>query len=127
MEIFFYICVLVCSFIAGMGIGGGSIFLLISSIFSMCEYRQAQIYNLIMFIAVGISSTIYSIKNKKIDMYIFKKIIFFIIIGSFIGIYVNKIVDIELSQKIFLGFMIVLGFYEIISSLKQMLKGKIRK
>ena len=124
MEILFYVFIVICSFIAGMGIGGGSIFLLVSSIINICDFKQAQIYNLIMFIAVGISSSIYSIKNKKIDFEIFKKLIFFIIIGSIIGVFLNKIVDIKISQKIFLIFMALMGIYEIISSLKQFFYAK---
>lgn len=119
MEILFYIFIIFCSAVAGMGIGGGSIFLLLVSIFNVCDFKEAQIYNLIMFVGVGISCAIYSIKNKKIDFSIFKKIIFFIIVGSIIGVFINKLVDIEIAKKIFLVFMALMGLYEIISSLKQ--------
>ena len=126
MEILFYFFAIICSIIAGMGIGGGSIFLLLCSIFGVCEYTESQIYNLVMFIAVGISTSIFNIKNKNIEIKFFKKIIIFIIIGSILGVFVNKIVDKTISQKIFLGFMLILGIYEIISSLKNMYMGKIK-
>ncbi len=126
MEILFYFFAIICSIIAGMGIGGGSIFLLLCSIFGVCEYTESQIYNLVMFIAVGISTSIFNIKNKNIEIKFFKKIIIFIILGSILGVFVNKIVDKTISQKIFLGFMLILGIYEIISSLKNMYMGKIK-
>ena len=126
MGILFYVFVMICSVIAGMGIGGGSIFILLCSIFSICEYQQSQMYNLIMFIAVGLSASFYNIKNKKIDTKILKKIIIFLIIGSVIGTFTNKLVDKDLSYKIFLAFMLLLGIYEIISSLKNIYKGKIK-
>ena len=126
MEILFYFFAIICSIIAGMGIGGGSIFLLLCSIFGVCEYTESQIYNLVMFIAVGISTSIFNIKNKNIEIKFFKKIIIFIILGSILGVFENKIVDKTISQKIFLGFMLILGIYEIISSLKNMYMGKIK-
>ena len=53
--------------IAGMGIGGGSIFILLTTIFSIFEHKEAQSYNLIMFVIVGIFATISNFKNKNID------------------------------------------------------------
>ena len=120
----FYILILVGSIVAGMGIGGGSIFLLLTSIFNTCDFYEAQIYNLILFIAVGMSSLIYSIKNKEIDLNILKKIIFFVILGSIGGSILGKIVEKDLLQKIFLVFMALMGIYEIISSLKNMISAK---
>ena len=46
------------SLVAGMGIGGGSIFILLSTIFNIFEHKEAQGYNLIMFVIVGIFATI---------------------------------------------------------------------
>lgn len=126
MNILFYILVIICSIIAGMGIGGGSIFLLLAPMFVDYEYTTFQIYNLIMFISVGISASIYNIKNKNVDTKIIKKIILFVLIGSVGGVFLNKNIDKILMQKIFLIFMAFLGIYEIISSLKNFKNHKIK-
>ena len=47
--------------IAGMGIGGGSIFILLTTIFNVFSHKEAMAYNLVMFIAVGISASIFNI------------------------------------------------------------------
>ena len=65
MSIFLILISIVSGVVAGMGIGGGSIFILLTTIFNLLEHKQAQGYNLIMFIVVGIATTIYNIKNKN--------------------------------------------------------------
>ena len=50
MSIFLILISIVSGVVAGMGIGGGSIFILLTTIFNLLEHKQAQGYNLIMFI-----------------------------------------------------------------------------
>jgi len=102
---------------AGMGIGGGALFVMLSTIFLGYEQKEAQFINLIMFIAVGISSTISNLKNKKIEKNILLKIIPLIIIGSVIGTFLMKKIESEKLRTYFSLFMIAIGIYEIISSL----------
>lgn len=126
MEILFYILIAFSSLLAGMGIGGGSIFLLLSPFVTNIQYGTLQAYNLIMFIVSGISASIVNLKNKNIDLNILKKIIFFLIIGSLTGAFITKNIDKIFLQKIFLVFMGLLGIYEIISSLKNIISNKIK-
>lgn len=111
--------------IAGMGIGGGSIFILLTTIFSIFEHKEAQSYNLIMFVVVGVFATISNIKNKNIDKDLLKKLIIPVVLGSIIGIILVKKIDEKILKYFFYGFMILIGFYEIISSLKNMKKEKL--
>lgn len=108
--------------IAGMGVGGGSIFILLSTIFGIFSQKEAQSYNLIMFIVVGVFASVSNLKNKKIDKKLFKKIIIPLCIGSIIGINVSKNIDEEKIKLYFYIFMLIIGSYEIISSLKNLLK-----
>ena len=111
--------------IAGMGIGGGSIFILLTTIFSIFEHKEAQSYNLIMFVIVGIFATISNFKNKNIDKNLLKKLIIPVVLGSIIGIILVKRIDEKILKYIFYGFMLLVGFYEIISSLKNIKKEKL--
>lgn len=111
--------------IAGMGIGGGSIFILLTTIFSIFEHKEAQSYNLIMFVIVGIFATISNFKNKNIDKILLKKLIIPVVLGSIIGIILVKRIDEKILKYIFYGFMLLIGFYEIISSLKNIKKEKL--
>lgn len=110
--------------LAGMGIGGGALFVMLSTIFLGYEQKEAQFINLIMFIAVGISSTISNFKNKKIEKNILIKIIPLIIIGSIIGTYLMKKIENENLRTYFSVFMAIIGIYEIISSLIKIKKAK---
>ena len=110
--------------IAGMGIGGGSIFILLSTIFNVFEHKQAQAYNLIMFIVVGISATVSNLKNKKLDKDMFKKLIIPVCIGSICGILLVKVIKEETLRLAFYIFMLFIGSYEIISSLKNIFFAK---
>ena len=120
-----YITVLAFSaIISGMGIGGGSILILLSTIFNMFSQQEAQGYNLLMFVAVGISATITNLKSKNIDKNYFKKLIIPVCIGSIIGIIIVKFIQVKFLQSSFYVFMILIGTYEIISSLKSIICDK---
>ena len=122
MNLFFLIPIAIFSgIIAGMGIGGGSIFILLTTIFNLLSHKEAQSYNLIMFIVVGISATISNLKNKKIDKNMFKKLIIPVCIC---GILLVKRINENSLRFYFYIFMLIIGSYEIISSLKNMIKAK---
>ena len=113
------------SILSGIGIGGGSIFILLMTAFNLIDYKTSMGYNLIMFIVVGIFASINNIKNKKFDKTIFLKIIFLCLIGSYIGVYFAKVIDEQYLKKYFYIFILIIGIYEIISSLISLKKGKI--
>lgn len=110
--------------VAGMGIGGGGIFILLSTIFNIFNQKEAQSYNLIMFVIVGISSTIVNLKNKNIDKENFKKLIIPVCLGSIVGVNILKFIDEKILKIIFYIFMLLIGGYEIISSLKNIFSAK---
>ena len=124
MWIMFITIALISGIIAGMGVGGGSIFILLSTIFNIFQHKEAQGYNLIMFIVVGISATIFNLKNKNIDKDLFKKLIIPVCLGSIFGIFLVKKIDENFLRQIFYYFMLFIGGYEIISSLKKIITAK---
>ena len=78
-----------------------------------------------MFVIVGIFATISNFKNKNIDKDLLKKLIIPVVLGSIIGIILVKRIDEKILKYIFYGFMLLIGFYEIISSLKNIKKEKL--
>lgn len=114
----------ISALLAGMGIGGGALFVMLSTIFLGYEQKEAQLVNLIMFIAVGISSAISNFKNKKIEKNVLIKIIPLIIIGSIVGTIFMKKIENEKLRTYFSIFMMLIGIYEIISSLIKIKKAK---
>lgn len=117
-----YIIAMFSSILAGMGIGGGSIFILLTTIFQILAHKEAQCYNLIMFLVVGIMNIIINYKEiKKVNL---KNYLVPICLGSLIGITLLNIISEEKLKNYFYVFMILIGSYEIISSLKNIIKSK---
>ena len=113
--IYFIACL--SSFLSGMGIGGGSSFIILSLLFELLNIDQARTYNLILFISVGIFIIFKNLKNKKIFDKKYFKSLFFIIIWCILGIILNKYINSEQIKKFFYIFMLIIGIYEIITSL----------
>ena len=113
--IYFIACL--SSFLSGMGIGGGSSFIILSLLFELLNIDQARTYNLILFISVGIFIIFKNLKNKKIFDKKYFKSLFFIIIGCILGMILNKYINSEQIKKFFYFFMLIIGIYEIITSL----------
>lgn len=113
--IYFIACL--SSFLSGMGIGGGSSFIILSLLFELLNIDQARTYNLILFISVGIVIIFKNLKNKKIFDKKYFKSLFFIIIGCILGMILNKYINSEQIKKFFYMFMLIIGIYEIITSL----------
>lgn len=113
--IYFIACL--SSFLSGMGIGGGSSFIILSLLFELLNIDQARTYNLILFISVGIFIIFKNLKNKKIFDKKYFKSLFFIIIGCILGMILNKYINSEQIKKFFYIFMLIIGIYEIITSL----------
>lgn len=115
---------IISSVLAGMGIGGGAIFILFSTTFLNTPQKEAQLLNLILFLSVSISSTITNIKNKEIDFEMFKKILPFLLLGSLVGTYFFNKINEQKLNKYFIYFLLLIGIYEIISSVKNMKNAK---
>ncbi len=117
MSILFIIITIISSILASMGVGGGGIYIILGTMFLSIEQKEMQLLNLFMFISSGIIASIINIKNKNIYKKMFFKIIPFLLIGVLIGNSIVKKIDSKNLQKYFLVFMMILGLYEIISSL----------
>ena len=107
-----------------MGIGGGALFVILSTTLLGFDQKYAQAINLIMFISVGISATVSNIKDKKVDFKLVKKILPLLIVGALIGSWIITKIDSNTLKMYFSYFLVVIGIYEIITSLKRIKKAK---
>lgn len=107
----------ISSFVSGLGIGGGAIFLLITSMLNNLNITEARAYNLVLFIAVGIVCFIKNFNKNDVGNKEYFKQLFIILVGSGIGIFLNKFIDEEKIKCYFYILMILIGLYEIIYSL----------
>lgn len=105
--------------VTGLGIGGGTILILLLTIFLNIEQHTAQATNLIFFIPTAIITIIMSMKKKLILYKEANQIILFGIVGSFIGAYISSNIENMILRKIFgIGLMII-AIYEIYYYRKQ--------
>ena len=114
----------ISAILAGMGIGGGALFVILSTMFLDFDQKYAQTINLIMFMAVGVSATISNIKDKKVDFKLVKKILPLLIAGALVGSWVVTKIESKDLKTYFSCFLVAVGIYEIITSLKRIKKTK---
>ncbi len=113
-----YFIAALSSFLSGMGIGGGSVFILLSILFNLLELNEARTYNLLLFISVGIIVSFKNLNQIKSDKKKYLKGIVFIGMGALLGAFISKYVPEKSLKVLFYIFLLLIGIYEIIVSLK---------
>ena len=111
--------------ISGMGMGGGTILILLLSIILKLNQHTAQAINLVFFIPTAITSIIIGIKNKNINWKQALPIVIFGIIGAIISASFSSKVNVQLLRKMFGTFLLIMAIYEIYTWYKMYIKTKV--
>ena len=105
---------IVLGFLAGLGVGGGSLLMLWLTLVIKMPYEQARIINLLFFLPSAIIATLFHRKQGSVNI---KKILPAVIAGcgaaalfTFIG---NRI-DTALLKKLFGGLLLATGIRELL-------------
>lgn len=104
---------------SGIGMGGGTILILLLTTISGIEQHIAQATNLIYFIPTAISAIIANYKNKIIDFKLAITISVFGVIGAIIGAIISVNTDVKVLKKIFGIFLIIITINEIYTLIKE--------
>ena len=104
--------------VAALGMGGGTVLILLFNIFSEYDQHLIQGTNLIFFIPTSIAAIYVNIKEKKINFKVAKIIIFLGIIGAIIGAIIAQKMDTKLLKKSFGVFLAFIAIHEIYVILK---------
>lgn len=116
---------LIAGMVSGMGMGGGTILILLLSMFMGLEQHVAQATNLIFFIPTSIAAIIINFKQKNINLKVAKLIAITGIIGAIIGAIVSEKMETQVLRKYFAIFILIIAFKEIYSLYKEYrIKGK---
>ena len=99
--------------ITGLGMGGGTVLILLLSIFMQLDQHIAQATNLLFFIPTSIASIVTNIKQKNINMNFAKTVSIFGIIGAVIGATISQRVSSYILRRTFALFILIIAFYEI--------------
>lgn len=104
---------LLCGVISGFGIGGGSLLMVWMTAAAALEQRTAQGINLLYFIPTSIGALIFHIKNKMIC---WQAVIPAVLCGCATAAgfaWIANTIDVALLQKLFGGFLILIGLREL--------------
>ena len=109
---------LISGIISGTGMGGGTILILILSVFMGINQHTAQATNLIFFVPTSITAIIVSIKDKLIDWKVGIPIAVTGIIGAIIGARISVNMEVNNLKRYFGIFLALIAIYEIYSICK---------
>ena len=109
---------IVAGIVGGLGMGGGTVLILILSMFNNIEQHIAQGANVVFFIPTAISAIIIFVKNKNIKFKIGIPILLWGMIGTTIGAVISSMMDVHILRKCFGVFLILIGIYQTYSIYK---------
>lgn len=112
--------------VSGTGMGGGTILILILSVFMGIDQHVAQATNLIFFVPTSITAIITTMKDKLINWKIAIPVAISGVIGAIFGAKISVNMDVNRLKKYFGIFLILITIYEIYSLIKQYKKTKSR-
>lgn len=109
----------ILGFLAGLGVGGGSLLMLWLTMAVGMEYANARIINLLFFLPTAIISTLFRHKEGRVNL---KKILPAIILGCVTAVafsYIGQQIDTRYLKKLFGGLLIFTGVRELFSKQKK--------
>ena len=101
---------IISGIITGIGMGGGSVLILVLVSIMGVTQHIAQATNLLFFIPTAVIAIIIHIKNDNIEKSVAKKLFFASVIGSGIGAYFTSIVKAENLKKYFGIFLLAVRY-----------------
>ena len=105
--------------VSGTGMGGGTILILILSVFMGIDQHIAQASNLIFFIPTSITAIITTMKEKLIDWKIGIPVAIAGVIGAIFGAKISVNMDVNHLKRYFGIFLMLITIYEIYSLIKE--------
>lgn len=111
---------------SGMGMGGGTVLILLLTIFMNVSQNIAQAINLVFFIPTAITAIVVGIKNKNIRWKESIVIVISGVIGAAISASIGSNMDVQKLRKLFGVFLLIIAEYEIYSWYKMHIKEKLR-
>ena len=104
--------------VSGTGMGGGTILILILSVFMGIDQHIAQATNLIFFVPTAITAIVTTMKEKLINWKIGIPVAISGVVGAIIGAKISVNMDVNRLKKYFGIFLMLITIYEIYSLIK---------
>ena len=104
-----FLCGLGAGIISAWGVGGGTLLLLVMTLFLGVEQRAAQGINLLFFLPTALGALICHAKQGYLDKPTLKAAIPFAVPAALIGAWIATAVDVELLRKPFGIYLLLSG------------------
>ena len=121
MEILFGV---IAGVVTGLGMGGGTILILLLSLFSGLEQHVAQATNLIFFVPTAIAAIWMNLKQNNIDKQVAKVVSLFGMVGAMLGAVISKNLEGQALRKWFAIFIFFIALYEVYGIYREYGRGK---
>lgn len=105
--------------VTGLGMGGGTVLILLLSLFMGLEQHIAQATNLVFFIPTSIAAILTNLKQKNVNLKLAINIASFGIIGAIIGAIISNNISSENLKKYFAIFIFIIALHEIYELYKE--------
>lgn len=105
--------------VTGLGMGGGTILILLLSLFMNMEQHIAQATNLIFFIPTSLSAILINLKQKNVDKKLAITISFYGIIGAVVGAKISENISSQNLRKYFAIFILIIAIHEVYKFYKE--------
>ncbi len=110
---------IVAGSVAAIGMGGGTILILLLSLFGNIEQHLIQGINLVFFIPTSIVAIYLNVRRKTIDYRLAVTVIFFGIIGAICGSLLSFKIDNQNLRKYFGIFLLIIAIFQIYSFFRE--------
>ena len=104
-----FLCGLGAGIISAWGVGGGTLLLLVMTLFLGVEQRAAQGINLLFFLPTALSALICHARQGYLDKPTLKAAIPFAVPAALLGAWIATAVDVELLRKPFGVYLLLSG------------------
>lgn len=102
--------------LSALGMGGGGVLLIYLTVYAGIDQLAAQGINLVFFIPVAAVALIIHIKNKLVKWRIVLPCVLLGLPGVWFGAQLASYFGSELLQKLFGGFLLIIGLRELFSN-----------
>ena len=104
-----FLCGLGASIISAWGVGGGTLLLLVMTLFLGVDQRTAQGVNLLFFLPTAASALVWHWRSGYLDKPTLKSAVPWAVIAALLGAWVSTALDVEVLRKPFGIYLLLSG------------------
>ncbi|MBO5179427.1 MAG: sulfite exporter TauE/SafE family protein [Clostridia bacterium] len=109
---------IISGIVSGLGMGGGTILIIILTNFFEFNQHTAQASNILFFIPTSIAAILVHLKEKDLEKKIILKMTPIAAVGGALGAYISARIPSENLRMYFGIFLLLIGMYEIVILVK---------